>query len=163
MGAAAGRHPGDRRDDHRQPGGHHRRLLDGAPGINLGFLPRMEILFTSETNTGQIFVPSVNAVLFIGVIFLVLSFKTSDALATAYGISVTGAMVVTSIMAFEFVRARWNWSLPVAVIALAPLVVLEMIFLGANLLKIHDGGYIPIMIATAFTVVMWTGVAARRS
>jgi KUP system potassium uptake protein len=125
-------------------------------GINLGFLPRMEILFTSETNTGQIFVPSVNAVLFIGVIFLVLSFKTSDALATAYGISVTGAMVVTSIMAFEFVRARWNWSLPVAVIALAPLVVLEMIFLGANLLKIHDGGYIPIMIATAFTVVMWT-------
>ncbi len=125
-------------------------------GINLGFLPRMEILFTSETNTGQIFVPSVNAVLFIGVIFLVLSFKTSDALATAYGISVTGAMVVTSIMAFEFVRARWNWSLPVAVIALAPLVVLELIFLGANLLKIHDGGYIPILIATAFTVVMWT-------
>ena len=125
-------------------------------GINLGFLPRMEILFTSETNTGQIFVPSVNAVLFIGVIFLVLSFKTSDALATAYGISVTGAMVVTSIMAFEFVRARWNWSLPVAVIALAPLVVLELIFLGANLLKIHDGGYIPILIATAFTVIMWT-------
>ncbi|NKE92360.1 potassium transporter Kup [Rhizobium phaseoli] len=125
-------------------------------GINLGFLPRMEILFTSETNTGQIFVPSVNAVLFIGVIFLVLSFKTSDALATAYGISVTGAMVVTSIMAFEFVRARWNWSLPLAVVALAPLVVLELIFLGANLLKIHDGGYIPILIATAFTVIMWT-------
>ncbi len=88
-------------------------------GINLGFLPRMEILFTSETNTGQIFVPSVNAVLFFGVIFLVISFKTSDALATAYGISVTGAMVVTSIMAFEFVRVRWNWSIPVATLALA--------------------------------------------
>jgi len=125
-------------------------------GINLGFLPRMEILFTSETNTGQIFLPSVNALLFVGVIFLVISFKTSDALAIAYGISVTGAMVVTSIMAFEFVRARWNWSIPVATLALAPLLCLEMIFLGANLLKIHDGGYIPILMATAFTILMWT-------
>ncbi|WP_086005340.1 potassium transporter Kup [Rhizobium freirei] len=124
--------------------------------IHLGFLPRMEILFTSETNTGQIFLPSVNTVLFFGVIFLVLSFKTSDALATAYGISVTGAMVVTSIMAFEFVRVRWNWSLPMAAAVLTPLVLLEFVFLGANLLKIHDGGYVPVTIATAFTVIMWT-------
>ncbi|WP_412064613.1 potassium transporter Kup [Rhizobium sp. SYY.PMSO] len=124
--------------------------------IHLGFLPRMEILFTSETNTGQIFLPSVNTVLFFGVIFLVLSFKTSDALATAYGISVTGAMVVTSIMAFEFVRVRWNWTLPMAAGVLAPLLLLEFVFLGANLLKIHDGGYVPVLIATAFTVIMWT-------
>jgi len=124
--------------------------------INLGFLPRMEILFTSETNTGQIFLPSVNAVLFLGVMFLVITFKTSDALATAYGISVTGAMVVTSIMAFEFVRTRWNWSVLVASIVLLPLLALELIFLGANLLKIHDGGYIPILIASAFIVIMWT-------
>ncbi|MBN8950346.1 MULTISPECIES: potassium transporter Kup [unclassified Rhizobium] len=124
--------------------------------IHLGFLPRMEILFTSETNTGQIFLPSVNTVLFFGVIFLVLAFKTSDALATAYGISVTGAMVVTSIMAFEFVRVRWNWTLPMAVAVLTPLLLLEFVFLGANLLKIHDGGYVPVMIATAFTVIMWT-------
>ncbi|PKA39544.1 potassium transporter Kup [Rhizobium sullae] len=125
-------------------------------GINLGFLPRMEILFTSETNTGQIFLPTVNTVLFLGVMFLVITFQTSEALATAYGISVTGAMVVTTIMAFEFVRTRWNWSIPVAAIVLVPLLVLELIFLGANLLKIHDGGYIPILIATAFIVVMWT-------
>ncbi|PZM07757.1 potassium transporter Kup [Rhizobium tubonense] len=124
--------------------------------IHLGFLPRMEILFTSETNTGQIFLPSVNTLLFFGVIFLVLSFRSSDSLATAYGISVTGAMVVTSIMAFEFVRVRWNWSLPVAITVLLPLVLLELIFLGANLLKIHDGGYIPVMIASAFMIVMWT-------
>ncbi|WP_409526841.1 potassium transporter Kup [Rhizobium sp. P40RR-XXII] len=124
--------------------------------IHLGFLPRMEILFTSETNTGQIFLPSVNTVLFFGVIFLVLAFKTSDALATAYGISVTGAMVVTSIMAFEFVRVRWNWTLPMAVAVLTPLLLLEFVFLGANLLKIHDGGYVPVLIATAFTVIMWT-------
>ncbi|MDK4722286.1 MULTISPECIES: potassium transporter Kup [Rhizobium] len=124
--------------------------------IHLGFLPRMEILFTSETNTGQIFLPSVNTVLFFGVIFLVLAFKTSDALATAYGISVTGAMVVTSIMAFEFVRVRWNWTLPMAVAVLTPLLLLEFVFLGANLIKIHDGGYVPVLIATAFTVIMWT-------
>jgi KUP system potassium uptake protein len=124
--------------------------------INLGFLPRMEILFTSETHTGQIFLPAVNTVLFIGVLFLVLTFKTSDALAIAYGISVTGAMVVTSIMAFEFVRTRWHWSLPVTAIVLLPLLALELIFLGANLLKIHDGGYIPILIASAFIIIMWT-------
>ncbi|MBO9097428.1 MULTISPECIES: potassium transporter Kup [unclassified Rhizobium] len=124
--------------------------------IHLGFLPRMEILFTSETNTGQIFLPSVNTLLFFGVIFLVLSFQTSDSLSTAYGISVTGAMVVTSVMAFEFVRVRWNWSLPLTIVVLMPLFLLEMVFLGANLLKVHDGGYIPVMIATAFTVVMWT-------
>ncbi|AJD40281.1 potassium transporter protein Kup 1 [Rhizobium gallicum bv. gallicum R602sp] len=125
-------------------------------GINLGFLPRMEILFTSETNTGQIFLPTVNTVLFLGVMFLVITFQTSEALATAYGISVTGAMVVTTIMTFEFVRTRWNWSASIATIVLLPLLVLELIFLGANLLKIHDGGYIPILIATAFIVVMWT-------
>jgi KUP system potassium uptake protein len=124
--------------------------------INLGFLPRMEILFTSETNTGQIFVPSVNLLLFLGVIFLVISFGSSDSLSTAYGISVTGAMVVTSIMTFEFVRVRWNWSVLTATVVLAPLLVLELIFLGANLIKIHDGGYIPVLIATAFVVVMWT-------
>ncbi|MGA1800830.1 potassium transporter Kup [Rhizobium sp. HT1-10] len=124
--------------------------------IHLGFLPRMEILFTSETNTGQIFLPSVNTLLFFGVIFLVITFQTSDSLSTAYGISVTGAMVVTSVMAFEFVRVRWNWSLPLTLVVLMPLFLLEMVFLGANLLKIHDGGYIPVMIATFFTVVMWT-------
>jgi KUP system potassium uptake protein len=124
--------------------------------IHLGFLPRMEILFTSETNTGQIFLPSVNTLLFFGVIFLVVSFRSSDSLAIAYGISVTGAMVVTSIMAFEFVRVRWNWSITVATTVLLPLVLLELIFLGANLLKIRDGGYIPVMIASAFMIVMWT-------
>ncbi|WP_283195260.1 potassium transporter Kup [Rhizobium sp. AN80A] len=124
--------------------------------INLGYLPRMEILFTSETNTGQIFVPSVNLVLFLGVIFLVITFGSSDSLSTAYGISVTGAMVVTSIMTFEFVRARWNWSVLTATAVLAPLFMLELIFLGANLIKIYDGGYIPVLIATTFVVIMWT-------
>ena len=124
--------------------------------IHLGFLPRMQILFTSETHTGQIYLPSVNALLLVGVLALVLLFESSEALATAYGISVTGAMVVTTIMAFEFVRKRWNWSVTTAVAALLPLLALELVFLGANLLKIHDGGYIPVLFAAVFTVIMWT-------
>lgn len=86
--------------------------------IHLGYLPRMEILFTSETNTGQIYLPAVNTILLFGVVALVLTFKSSDALATAYGISVTGAMVVTSLMFFEFVRKRWQWSIWLALAVL---------------------------------------------
>ncbi len=124
--------------------------------IHLGYLPRMEILFTSETNTGQIYLPAVNTILLFGVVALVLTFKSSDALATAYGISVTGAMVVTSMMFFEFVRKRWQWSIWLAIGVLAPLLLLELIFLGANLLKIHDGGYVPVLLAIAFTIIMTT-------
>jgi KUP system potassium uptake protein len=124
--------------------------------IHLGYLPRMEILFTSETNTGQIFLPAVNTLLLVGVLALVLGFESSDALATAYGISVTGAMVVTTLMAYEFVRSRWRWPRGIALVVLAPLLLLEMVFLGANLLKIHDGGYVPVMMAIVFTVIMWT-------
>ncbi|MDH4442594.1 MAG: potassium transporter Kup [Rhizobium sp.] len=124
--------------------------------IHLGFLPRMQILFTSETQTGQIYLPSVNTLLLFGVLALVIVFQSSEALATAYGISVTGAMVVTTIMAFEFVRKRWQWSFALAVTVLSPLLVLELVFLGANLLKVHDGGYVPVLFAAAFTIVMWT-------
>ncbi|SMC92485.1 potassium transporter Kup [Rhizobium sp. RU36D] len=125
-------------------------------GIHLGFLPRMEILFTSETNTGQIYLPSVNTLLLFGVMTLVLVFQSSEGLATAYGISVTGAMVVTTIMAYQFIRSRWRWSVLLSMAMLLPLLALEMVFLGANLLKIHDGGYIPVLFAGGFTVVMIT-------
>jgi len=124
--------------------------------IHLGYLPRMEILFTSETNTGQIFLPSVNTILLVGVIGLVLTFRSSDALATAYGISVTGTMLISSILAFEFITTRWQWSRPMAALVMSPFVTLEIIFLGSNLLKIEEGGYVPVLIATAFTVIMWT-------
>ncbi len=124
--------------------------------IHLGFLPRLEICFTSETSTGQIYVPDVNTVLLFGVLFLIFSFGDSGSLATAYGISVTGAMVVTTVLAFEFVRIAWGWSLLAAVGFLAPLFILECIFLGANLLKVHDGGYVPILIAATIMILMWT-------
>ncbi|MHA7969960.1 potassium transporter Kup [Rhizobium sp. CAU 1783] len=124
--------------------------------IHLGFLPRMQILFTSEKHTGQIYLPSVNTLLLIGVLALVMLFQSSEALATAYGISVTGAMVVTTIMAFRFVRTRWKWSATTALVLLLPLFALELVFLGANMLKVHDGGYVPVLFAAGFTIVMWT-------
>ncbi|SIR07940.1 KUP system potassium uptake protein [Rhizobium sp. RU20A] len=124
--------------------------------IHLGFLPRMAIVHTSETNTGQIYLPSVNTLLLFGVMLLVFVFGSSESLATAYGISVTGAMVVTTVLAFAFVRIRWHWPLWLAIVVLMPLLALELVFLGANLLKIHDGGYVPVMIALACVVIMWT-------
>ena len=124
--------------------------------INLGLLPRLEVCFTSETNTGQIYLPTVNAILLIGVLGLIFLFRSSDSLATAYGISVTGAMVVTTILSIQFVRLFWGWSLATALAVLLPLLALEGIFLAANLLKITEGGYIPVMIATALIIMMWT-------
>lgn len=124
--------------------------------IHLGLLPRLEICFTSETNTGQIYLPAVNAVLLIGILGLILLFRSSDSLATAYGISVTGAMVVTTVLAVQFVHLFWRWSMPVAIAVLLPLFILESIFLAANLLKIAEGGYIPVMIAGGLMIMMWT-------
>jgi len=124
--------------------------------IHLGFLPRLEICFTSASNTGQIYVPAVNMVLLIGVLALILSFGSSESLATAYGISVTGAMVVTTVLSFQFLRVVWGWKVFTAFAVLLPLLLLESVFLGANLLKIHDGGYVPVLIAAALMVMMWT-------
>jgi KUP system potassium uptake protein len=123
---------------------------------HLGFLPRLEICFTSASNTGQIYVPAVNTVLLVGVLALIMSFGSSEALATAYGISVTGAMVVTTVLSFQFLRVVWGWNVVTALAVLLPLLVLESIFLGANLLKIHDGGYVPVLIAAALMIMMWT-------
>lgn len=124
--------------------------------VHLGFLPRLMIKFTSETNTGQIYVPAVNGVLFIGVIVLIFSFGDSESLATAYGISVTGAMVVTTLMAHQFLRQVWGYSFVTASLLLLPLLLIEGVFLIANLTKIHDGGWVPVVLAIAIMLVMWT-------
>lgn len=124
--------------------------------IHLGFLPRMAIFHTSETQTGQIYLPNVNLLLMFGVILLVFVFGSSESLATAYGISVSGALLVDTLLAYEFVRARWNWALSLTLTVIAPLFFLEAVFFGANMIKIHDGGYVPVLIAAAIIVIMWT-------
>lgn len=124
--------------------------------IHLGFLPRFEIYYTSETQTGQIYLPLVNTILLTGVLALMLMFGSSEALAPAYGVSITGAMVIDTILAFEFVRRQWGWSALTAIAVLLPLFSLELVFLGANLLKVHHGGYVPILIAGTLITMMLT-------
>jgi KUP system potassium uptake protein len=124
--------------------------------VHLGFLPRLMIKFTSETNTGQIFVPAVNMILCIGVLILIFSFGDSESLATAYGISVTGAMVVTTLMSFLFLRSVWGFSVVTAGILLLPLLIIETVFLSANLLKVYAGGWVPLALAVVIILVMWT-------
>ncbi|MDB5522723.1 MAG: kup3 [Rhizobium sp.] len=124
--------------------------------IHLGFLPRMEIYHTSESNTGQIYLPAVNTILLFGVMTLVLMFRSSESLAVAYGIAVTGDMVVSTILLYNFVRIYWKWTRFRTLLVIAPLFMIESVFLGSNLTKLHHGGYVPVLIASCFVVIMWT-------
>ncbi len=124
--------------------------------IQLGLLPRMEIRFTSEAHAGQIYMPQINWLLLLGVLILVLLFQTSSSLASAYGIAVTGTMVVTATMAIFVIWKYWKWSLASALALMMPLLALDVIFLGANALKIHEGGWVPLAIGAALMLVMWT-------
>ena len=115
-----------------------------SQAIQLGVLPRMQIRYTSATQAGQIYMPQVNWLLMIGVILLVLAFGNSSSLSTAYGIAVTGTMVVTAILAMFVIKNRWKWSLGATLALMLPLLVLDAIFLGANSLKIIEGGWLPL-------------------
>ena len=130
--------------------------------IQLGLLPRMEIQYTSDTQAGQIFLPDTNRLLLIGVLFLVFSFRTSSALASAYGIAVTGTMVVTACLAFIVVWKAWQWPLVAAILFIAPFLLVDAVFFVANLMKVYDGGYVPLMIAAAIMIAMWTWVRGLR-
>ena len=124
--------------------------------IQLGLLPRMEIRFTSESHSGQTYLPQVNWMLLAGVIVLVLAFKSSGALASAYGIAVTGTMVVTSIMAIAVMWKHWKWPLWLVLPIMLPLLALDLIFFGANSLKILEGGWMPLALGGAIFLLMWT-------
>lgn len=122
--------------------------------IQLGLLPRMEIRYTSETTAGQIFVPRVNRLLLIGVLLLVLLFGSSSKLAAAYGISVTGTMVVTTALAFIVSIRVWGWKVWLALAVVVPFLVVDVTFLVANLFKFLDGGYVPLTLALVMMVMM---------
>jgi KUP system potassium uptake protein len=124
--------------------------------IQLGLLPRLEIRHTSEAHYGQIYMPRVNFILLVGVLFLVMMFRSSSALASAYGIAVTGTMVVTGIMAFFVIWKVWQWSVPAAAALMTPFLVIDLTFLGSNLLKVYEGGWVPLVLAAAVMVVMYT-------
>jgi KUP system potassium uptake protein len=126
--------------------------------IQLGLLPRMLILHTSETQEGQIFIPRINRLLLAGVLLLVLFFKSSSSFASAYGIAVSGTMVVTTALAFVVVWKCWHWPVWTAALFVFAFLAIDLSFLTANLLKIADGGWVPLLIAGCVMIVMWTWV-----
>jgi KUP system potassium uptake protein len=124
--------------------------------IQLGLLPRFEIRHTSAQLAGQIYMPRVNGLLLAGVLLLVALFRSSSALASAYGIAVTGTMVVTGMMAFIVIWRMWRWS-PVAAAALMlPFLFVDLVFLSANLLKVVEGGWVPLALGGVVMLVMYT-------
>lgn len=130
--------------------------------VRMGLLPRLEILHTSETQEGQIYLPRVNAILAAGVIVLVLVFGSSSDLAAAYGIAVSGDMVITSILAALLFLRAWRWPLAAVALVVLPFLALEALFLLANGLKIPDGGWVPILFAALMVLTMWTWVRGTR-
>jgi KUP system potassium uptake protein len=124
--------------------------------VQLGLLPRFEVRYTSETHAGQIYLPRVNRLLLIGVVLLVLLFRTSSGLASAYGIAVSTTMVVDGIMGFVVIWKLWNWRAATAAAVILPLVVVDMSFFAANLLKLLDGAWVPLLFGVAVAVMIWT-------
>ena len=124
--------------------------------VQLGLLPRIDIKRTSETQSGQIYVPAVNSILMIGVLLLLFVFQTSSALASAYGIAVTGAMFVDTLLAYVIMRRMWKWSRWQCLALLVPLGILDIVFISSNLLKIPDGAWLPLVLGAGLVAIMWT-------
>ena len=124
--------------------------------IQLGLLPRTEFRRTSETEKGQIYIPRVNWLLLVAVVYVVIVFRSSSALASAYGIAVTGTMVITTAMAFLVLWKCWRWPPATAGLVIAPFLAIDLIFLMANMLKVVEGGWMPLAAGAALMVVMLT-------
>ena len=124
--------------------------------VQLGLLPRFEVRFTSETHAGQIYLPRVNRLLLIGVLLLVMLFRTSSGLASAYGIAVSTTMVADGIMGFVVIWKLWNWRAATAAALIVPFVVVDTTFFSANLLKLFEGAWVPLLFGLAMAVTIWT-------
>jgi KUP system potassium uptake protein len=122
--------------------------------MQLGFLPRMTVRHTSVTEEGQIYVPQVNSALAVGVLILVLAFKSSDALASAYGIAVTGTFICTCILATVVFRRQFGWSRVAALGVFGGFFLIDSVFFSANALKVPEGGWVPLVFAMALTALM---------
>jgi len=124
--------------------------------VQLGLLPRFEVRYTSETHAGQIYLPRVNRLLLIGVLLLVMLFRTSSGLASAYGIAVSTTMVADGIMGFVVIWKLWNWRAATAAALIVPFVVVDMTFFSANLLKLFEGAWVPLLFGVVVAMLIWT-------
>jgi KUP system potassium uptake protein len=130
--------------------------------VQLGFLPRMTVRHTSEHQFGQVYVPAVNWGLFVVVVGLVLGFGSSERLASAYGVAVSGTFVITTILFLAVARWRWGWPVWAVALAGAGFGIVEMVFFAANLGKVHHGGWLPLVIGAVVFTVMTTWNRGRQ-
>jgi KUP system potassium uptake protein len=142
-------------------------LISGAfsltmQAIQLGYLPRMEIRHTSSEQRGQVYLPTINSFLLICCLALVLGFRSSSNLASAYGVAVTLTMIATTVLFFIVARKRWGWNVLATGALCAGLLIVEIIFFAANALKIWRGGWLPLVVAAGFMAVMTTWRTGRK-
>ncbi|MBL6940403.1 MAG: potassium transporter Kup [Alphaproteobacteria bacterium] len=130
--------------------------------VQLGQLPRMEIKHTSATEMGQIYVPRINAMLAVGVVLIVLIFKTSDSLAAAYGIAVTGVMVISTFLVALVAVRQWKWSRFAVIAVFGTLGLVDLAFLASNTLKVIEGGWLPLGMAAMVFILIDTWRVGRR-
>jgi KUP system potassium uptake protein len=142
-------------------------LISGAfsltvQAVQLDYLPRLQVKQTSGQHQGQVYVPLVNWLLLAGCIGLVLGFRTSSALAAAYGIAVTTTMVITSLLFYVVTKVLWGWSTPKAILVISPLLIVDLAFLAGNIPKIPEGGWFPVVVAFVLLVQMTTWRRGRQ-
>lgn len=129
--------------------------------IQLGYCPRMNIAHTSGQEIGQVYVPAINWILMVAVFVVVLSFQSSSALASAYGIAVTGTMIVDTLLAFIVIKGLWQWNKSSARLFLMTFLTVDLLFLASNSLKIPSGGWLPLLIGMTLFLIMTTWVKGR--
>jgi len=130
--------------------------------VQLGYLPRLEVRHTSEQEIGQIYVPRVNLLLLIAIIGLVLGFRSSDNLGAAYGIAVTGTMSITTVLALVYMYGVRQWNPALAALLFGFFLTVDLAFFGANLLKVEEGGWFPLVVAALVYTMMTTWRSGRR-
>jgi KUP system potassium uptake protein len=129
--------------------------------VQLGYLPRVEVIHTSETEIGQIYIPGANWALMLATIGLVLGFRTSSNVASAYGVAVTATMLITTLLAYVVTRRVWGWSVWQAGAVTGVFLVMDLAFFGANIVKVAAGGWFPLVVAAAVFAVMTTWEKGR--
>jgi KUP system potassium uptake protein len=142
-------------------------LISGAfsltyQAVQLGYSPRVNVIHTSGTEAGQIYIPEINAALAVGCVFVVLGFRSVDALGAAYGIAVTGTMAITSMLFYVLARSRWSWSKAKAGALTAGMLIVDLGFFSSNVLKIAKGGWVPLVLALMIFTLMTTWYRGRR-
>ena len=130
--------------------------------MQLGYSPRMAIQHTSSRQIGQIYLPGINWALFLGVVVLVVGFKSSTNLAAAYGIAVTGTMAATTILAYVVARSMWKWSAPASLTLFGVFLLIDVAFFSANLLKVSEGGWFPLVFGLGVFTLMSTWKRGRQ-